>query len=65
MYFYQCVYQKLCLRYQVPSWEGLYEWDMLPIKIFKKNKNKNEKKKKKKSQRKKGLKKVFKKYKKK
>ena len=33
VYFYQCVYQKLCLRCQVPSREGLYEWDMLPIKI--------------------------------
>ena len=36
VYFYQCVYQKLCLRCQVPSPEGLYEWDMLPIKILKK-----------------------------
>ena len=33
VYFYQCVYQKLCLRCQVLSREGLYEWDMLPIKI--------------------------------
>ena len=40
MYFYQCVYQKLCLRFQVPSREGLYEWDMLPIKILKKKKKK-------------------------
>ena len=38
VYFYQYVYQKLCLRCQVPSREGLYEWDMLPIKIFKKTK---------------------------
>ena len=36
VYFYQCVYQKLCLRCQVPSREGFYEWDMLPIKILKK-----------------------------
>ena len=33
MYFYQCVYQIECLWCQVPSREGLYEWDMLPIKI--------------------------------
>ena len=38
VYFCQCVYQKLCLRCQVLSWEGLYEWDMLPIKIKKKKK---------------------------
>ena len=25
--------QRECLRCQVPSREGLYEWDMLPIKI--------------------------------
>ena len=31
VYFYQCVYQIECLRCQVPSREGLYEWDMLPI----------------------------------
>ena len=40
VYFYQCVYQKLCLRCQVPSREGLYEWDILPIKIKKKKKKK-------------------------
>ena len=40
MYFYQCVYQIECLRCQVPSREGLYEWDMLPIKIKKKKKKK-------------------------
>ena len=42
MYFYQCVYQKLCLRCQVPRREGLYEWDMLPIKILKKKKKKEQ-----------------------
>ena len=42
VYFYQCVYQKLCLRCLVPSREGLYEWDMLPIKILKKRKKKKE-----------------------
>ena len=31
VYFYKCVYQKECLRCQVPSWEGLYELDMLAI----------------------------------
>ena len=36
VYFFQRVYQKLCLRCQVPSREGMYEWDMLAIKIFKK-----------------------------
>ena len=30
----------MCLRCQVLSWEGLYEWDMLTIKILKNN-NKN------------------------
>ena len=44
VYFYQCVYQKLCLRCQVPSREGLYEWDMLPIKSFKKKPSTREKK---------------------
>ena len=39
VYFYQCVYQIECLRCQVPSREGLYEWHMLAIKI-KKNQNK-------------------------
>ena len=34
MYFYQCIYQIECLRCQVLSREGLYEWDMLAIKIF-------------------------------
>ena len=33
VYFYQCVYQIECLQCQVPSREGLYEWDMLPTKI--------------------------------
>ena len=33
-YFYQCVYQIECLRCQVPSREGLYEWDMLAINIY-------------------------------
>ena len=33
VYFYLCVYQIECLRCKVPSWEGLYEWDMQPIKI--------------------------------
>ena len=33
VYFYQCVYQIECLQCKVPSREGLYEWDMLAIKI--------------------------------
>ena len=33
VYFYKCVYQKECLRCQVLSRKGLYEWDMLAIKI--------------------------------
>ena len=36
VYFYQCDYQIECLRCQVLSQEGLYEWDMLVIKIKKK-----------------------------
>ena len=34
VYFYKCIYQKECLWCQVPSQEGLYEWDMLAIKFF-------------------------------
>ena len=34
VYFYKCAYQKECLQCQVPSREGLYEWDMLAIKTF-------------------------------
>ena len=33
VYFYKCVYQKEFLRCQVPSRDGLCEWDMLAIKI--------------------------------
>ena len=29
-----CSFINLCLWCQVPSLEGLYEWDMLPIKIY-------------------------------
>ena len=39
VYFYQCVYQKESLQCQVPSREGLYELDVLTIKILKKQNN--------------------------
>ena len=40
VYFCQCVYQVECLQCQVPSREGLNEWDMLPIKKLLKKKTK-------------------------
>ena len=34
VHFYKCVYQKEYIQCQVPSREGLYEWDMLAIRFL-------------------------------
>ena len=39
VYFYKC--QNECLQCEVPSREGLYEWDLIPIKNLKKQTKKN------------------------